>query len=303
MNRQFLTAIDASLGKIKSDLVFKNCKIVDLFRSSVYEGKIAICNGYIAGINDGLEAKETVDLMGAFVSPGFVDSHVHIESSLLPPFEYARIVVPRGSTTVIADPHEITNVLGYDGIKFMIRAASDIPLNIFFMIPSCVPATELDTSGAGLSAADMQQFKNESSVKGLGEVMNFVGALNKEPPLMDKINLFSDMIIDGHAPKLEGKELSAYIMAGIGSDHECTTLAEAEEKLFKSMYIILREGSTTRDLESLLLLVSEKTKHRLLLCTDDIHADDLHEKGHLDFILRKLINNGVDPPALISSAT
>ncbi len=295
--------IEAALGKRVSDLLLTNCRIIDVFSSSILEGDIAIYSSFIVGINDDLSAKEKLDLKGAYVSPGFIDSHVHIESSLLPPPEYAYIVAPKGTTSVIADPHEIANVLGYEGIKFMISSSKDIPINVFFMMSSCVPATNLDTSGASIYASDMYQFKKEDTVKGLAEVMDFHSVINKVPQLMDKIALFSDMTIDGHAPQLQGKELSAYISAGIGSDHECTSFKEAKEKLSKGMYIMIREGSTARDLESLFPIISEKTRHRLLLCTDDKDPDDLYYEGHIDFILRKLIKRGVDPLIAIQMAT
>lgn len=295
--------IDASLGKIECDLILKNAKIIDVFSSRIIEGEIAIYDGIIVGVNDSLEGKEVIDLDGKYISPGFFDSHVHIESSMLTPSEYANVVIPHGTTSVVVDPHEIANVLGYDGIKFMLNDSENIPLNVYFMISSCVPATNLDTSGASLFASDMYQFKKFDRVKGLAEVMNYPGVINKDPQLMDKIALFSDMVIDGHAPMVRGKGLSAYILAGISSDHECTILEEAEEKLSKGMYIMIREGSTAKDLNALYPIISDKTKSRLMVCTDDKHPDELKEQGHINYILKKLVRKGVEPITAIQLAT
>lgn len=295
--------IDASLGRIECDLVLKNAKIIDVFSSRIIEGEIAIYDGIIVGVNDSLKGKKYIDLQGKYVAPGFFDSHVHIESSMLTPREYANVVIPHGTTSVVTDPHEIANVLGYDGIKFMLNDSENIPLNVYFMISSCVPATNLDTSGASLFASDMYQFKKFDRVKGLAEVMNFPGVINKDPQVMDKLALFSDMVIDGHAPMVRGKELSAYILAGISSDHECTTLEEAEEKLTKGMYIMIREGSTAKDLNALYPIIKDKNKNRLMVCTDDKHPNELKEQGHINYILKRLVEKGVDPITAIQLAT
>ncbi|MFZ3110050.1 MAG: amidohydrolase family protein, partial [Rectinemataceae bacterium] len=228
------------MNKDLCDVNLEHCTIVDVLGGSLIENAVvSIRGGRIVGVNDGLGAKSSIDLGGRYLAPGLIDAHVHIESSLLTPAEYARVVLPRGTTTVVADPHEIVNVLGYDGMRFMLSASADLPLDIFFMVPSCVPATEFDTAGAALYASDMYPFLQDERVLGLGEVMNYPGVLAREQRLMDKIALFASARkpIDGHAPGLSGAALSAYIMAGIGSDHECTTPAEAVEKLAKGMYI------------------------------------------------------------------
>ncbi len=290
--------IDAAAGKAPCDLNLTGCTLVDVLGGTfVGNATVSIRNGRVAGVNDKLAARETMDLGGAFLAPGLVDAHVHIESSLLTPAEYARVVVPRGTTTVVADPHEIVNVLGYDGMRFMLAASGDVPLDIFFMVPSCVPATEFDTAGAALYASDMYPFLQDPRVLGLGEVMNYPGVLAREPSLMDKIALFSSAgkPIDGHAPGLSGAALSAYIAAGIGSDHECTTPAEAAEKLAKGMRIMLREGSSARDLRNLLPAVTTTSACRFMICSDDRHPNDLRDEGHMDHAVRLMLAGGIDP--------
>ncbi len=290
--------IDAAAGALPCDTNLANCSIVDLLLGEIRRNAtISLRHGRIVGVDDGLRAERTLDLKGLFVAPGLVDSHVHIESSFLTPSEYARIVVPRGTTTVVADPHEIVNVLGYDGMRFMLAASEDLPLNVFFMVPSCVPATDFDTAGAALFASDMYPFLREPRVLGLGEVMNYPGILFKDQKLLDKIALFRDagMAVDGHAPGLTGKDLSAYVAAGIGSDHECTKPEEAFEKLSKGMYIMLREGSTAKDLRHLLPAVNPRNASRFLICSDDRHPNDLVDEGHMDHALRLLLAGGIDP--------
>ena len=290
--------IDAAAGALPSDLNLVNCSLVDLLAGEIRRNTtISIRHGRIVGVNDGLRAAATVDLKGLYVAPGLIDSHVHIESSFLTPSEYARVVVPRGTTLVVADPHEIANVLGYDGMRFMLAASEDLPLDVYFMIPSCVPATDFDTAGASLFASDMYPFLREPRVLGLGEVMNYPGILFKDQKLLDKIALFRDAgkPVDGHAPGLSGKDLSAYVAAGIGSDHECTKPEEALEKLGKGMYIMLREGSTAKDIRKLLPAVNSRNASRFLICSDDRHPNDLMDEGHMDHALRLLLAGGVDP--------
>lgn len=290
--------IEAAAGGRICDLNLVDCRMVDLLRGEVREGvTVSIRRGRIVGVDDGLEAARTVDLGGRYLAPGLVDSHVHIESSMLTPPEYARLVVPRGTTAVVADPHEIANVLGYDGMRYMIAASEGLPLDVYFMVPSCVPATDFDTAGASLYASDMYPFLREPRVLGLGEVMNYPGVLAREQKLLDKIALFAGegRPIDGHAPGLSGRELSAYIAAGIGSDHECTTPEEALEKLAKGMYIMLREGSTAKDLRRLLPAITPANAGSFLICSDDRHPDDLRDEGHMDHALRVLLAGGVPP--------
>jgi len=290
--------IDAARGALPCDLNLANCSLVDLLAGEVRKGvTVSIRRGTVVGVDDGLRAERTIDLRGLFVAPGLVDSHIHIESSFLTPAEYARVVVPRGTTAIVADPHEIVNVLGYDGMRWMLAASEGLPLDIYFMVPSCVPATDFDTAGATLYASDMHPFLREPRVLGLGEVMNYPGVLSKDPKLLDKIALFrqAERPIDGHAPGLTGMDLSAYIAAGIGSDHECTTPGEAREKLSKGMYIMLREGSTAKDLRNLLPAITKATAERFLICSDDRHPNDLVDEGHMDHALRLLLDGGIDP--------
>jgi adenine deaminase len=290
--------IDAGRGLAMCDLNLIDCNLVDLLRGEIRRGvTVSLHKGRIAGVDDGLLAERSVDMKGLFLAPGLVDSHVHIESSLLTPPEYARVVVPRGTTSVVADPHEIVNVLGYDGMRYMLAASEDLPLDVYFMIPSCVPATDFDTAGAAFHASDMYPFLREGRVLGLGEVMNYPGVLGKNPGLLDKIALFRDAgrPVDGHAPGLSGGALSAYIAAGIGSDHECTSPEEALEKLSKGMFVMLREGSTAKDLRVLIPAVNTQRAARFLLCSDDRHSNDLMDEGHMDHALRLLIAGGVDP--------
>lgn len=290
--------IDAAAGRNPCDLNLVDCAAVDVFGGRIREGvTVSIHKGRIVGVDDGLEARETMDMGGAYLAPGLVDAHVHIESSLLCPPEYAKVVLPSGTTTVVADPHEIVNVLGYDGMRFMLQASENLPLDIYFMVPSCVPATEFDTAGSALYASDMHPFLRDHRILGLGEVMNYPGVLSREQRLMDKIALFSNdrKAIDGHAPGLSGAALSAYIAAGIGSDHECTTVEEALEKLSKGMYIMLREGSTAKDLGKLIPAITPGSAHRFMICSDDRHSNDLRDEGHMDHALRLLLKGGVDP--------
>ncbi|MGO8693129.1 MAG: adenine deaminase [Rectinemataceae bacterium] len=290
--------IDAARGAVTCDLNLANCTLLDLLRGEMRKNMtISIRRGRVAGVDDGLHAERTLDLKGMFLAPGLVDSHVHIESSMLSPPEYARIVAPRGTTAVVADPHEIANVLGYDGMRYMLASSESLPIDVYFMVPSCVPATGFDTAGAALYASDMYPFLREPRVLGLGEVMNYPGVLYKDQHLLDKIALFREAgkSVDGHAPGLTGGDLSAYIAAGIGSDHECTTPAEALEKLGKGMYIMLREGSTAKDLRNLLPAVKSKMADRFLICSDDRHPNDLVDEGHMDHALRLLLAGGVDP--------
>jgi len=290
--------IDAARGTTPCELNLVNCALVDLLRGEIRKDvTVSIREGRVVGVNDGLRAERTIDLKGLFLAPGLVDAHVHIESSLLSPPEYARIVAPRGTTAVVADPHEIANVLGYDGMRYMLAASESLPIDVYLMVPSCVPATGFDTAGAALYASDMYPFLRESRVLGLGEVMNYPGVLYKDQHLLDKIALFRDAgkSVDGHAPGLSGGALSAYIAAGIGSDHECTSPAEALEKLGKGMYIMLREGSSAKDLRNLLPAVTPRTAARFMICSDDRHPNDLVDEGHMDHALRLLLSGGVDP--------
>ncbi|GAB1483225.1 adenine deaminase [Treponema sp.] len=288
----------AALALIKADLNIVNCTLVDILGGTlVPHSTVSILKGVVVGVNDDLEAERSIDAEGRFLSPGFIDAHVHIESSLLSPSEYARLVVPRGTTVVIADPHEIENVLGYDGMTYMLRSSEGLPLDVYLTVPSCVPATGFDTSGATFYASDMFPFVRDERVLGLGEMMNFPGLLAGDATLLDKIALFHDAgkAIDGHAPGLRGRELSAYIAAGISTDHEATSAEEAREKVSKGMMVMIREGSAARDLDALAAAITPRNARRFLLCSDDRHANDLLADGHIDRSLRMLVQRGVDP--------
>lgn len=293
-------------GRAPCDLNIVNCKLVDVFQGKILpDATVSLYRGRVVGVNDGLVAKAEYDGRGRFLSPAFMDSHVHIESSLLRPPEYARLVVPRGTTAVAADPHEIVNVLGYDGMNYMLRSSENLPLEVYLTVPSCVPATNFDTAGASLYASDMHQFAREGRVLGLGEVMNFPGVLSAEATLLDKIALFhqADKVIEGHSPGLRGAALSAYIAAGILSDHEATDAAEAAEKVSKGMWVMIREGSAARDLEALRPAITRENARRFLLCSDDRHPTDLEREGHIDRMLRMLVERGVDPIDALRMAT
>ena len=260
----------------------------------------AVKDGYVVGLGD-YQGKQEYDLAGAYVVPGLIDAHVHIESSLLTPPEYARLVLARGTTTVIADPHEIANVCGAPGIEYLLAEAARTPLDILMMLPSCVPATPLDAGGAVLTAEDLVRFRGREEVIGLAEVMNVPGVLTGEPDLRAKMDLFE--IIDGHAPLLSGRDLNAYIYAGVQSDHECTTFAEAREKLLRGMYIMIREGSTEQNLRDLLPLVDACTAARCCFATDDRHADMLAREGHIDDCIRKAVACGLEVEQALRMAT
>lgn len=294
--------IDVAMGRKICDLVLKNGNIVNVFSGEVHSGDIGIYGGKIVGI-DGYNAKKEIDLEGAYICPGFFDGHVHIESSMVTLEEYARAVVPKGTTSIVADPHEIANVLGLEGIKYMLETGEQLPINFFLMLSSCVPATDLDTSGASLSAFDLSLFMNSPNVLGLAEVMNYMGVINKDPDVMAKISKVGKKRIDGHAPELRGNRLNAYIAAGIRSDHECTTLDEASEKLKRGMYIMIREGTTAKNLLSLLPLVNPENSSKLFFVTDDKSPKDLLWEGHIDSMIRRSIENGIDPIRAIRMAT
>lgn len=296
--------IEAARGDRTCDLLLTNGRVVNVFSSDIIETDIAVADGVIVGFGP-RPAREIVDLGGKYLSPGFIDAHVHIESSMVCPTEYARAVLPNGTTAVVADPHEIANVLGAEGIDYMLRSAADQPLRFFFTLSSCVPASPMETAGAELDAGALAPFLDHPSVVALAEVMNFPGVVAGEPDLLKKIQLArkAGKPIDGHAPGLSGRALHAYICAGIDTDHECTDPEEAMEKLNAGMRILIREGSGARNLDALLPIVTEKTAHRVLWCSDDRHPHDLLEDGHMDAIIRKAIRKGVDPLLAIRMGT
>jgi len=295
--------IRVARGKMPADLVLKNGRIVNVFSSEVYAGDIAIWGERIVGIGD-YEGKKEIDLKKAFVLPGLIDGHMHIESTMVTVQEFARSVVPRGTTSVVADPHEIANVHGIEGIYYMLNSSKYSPVNIFMMLPSCVPATEFETSGAVLRGFDLYPLLREKWVLGLGEVMNFPGVLMEDEGLLDKITMTHDRKrIDGHAPGLSGKDLNAYIATGVASDHESTTVKEMTEKLRLGMYAMIREGSVTKNLKDLLPGVTCENSSRCFFVTDDRHPKDLLEKGHMDHMVKIAVKEGLDPLTAIRMAT
>ncbi len=295
--------IKVARGERKADLLLKNGKIINVFSGEIYITDVAIYKDTIVGLGEGYNAVKEIDISNCYLSPGFIDGHIHLESSMVKVSEFARTVVPMGTTSVIIDPHEIANVLGLEGIRYMLESSKYNPLNIFMMLPSCVPASFLGTSGANLSANDLLPFLDEKWVLGLGEMMNFPGVLNQIPEVLDKIEVSSKKCIDGHAPNLSGKDLCAYVSAQIRSDHECTTVEEAKEKLRLGMYIMLREGSVTRNLIDLLPLIDADNSRRCFFCCDDRHPKDLIEEGHINYIIKTAIKKGINPITAIRMAT
>lgn len=296
--------IAAVRGDTPADLLLKNGRVINVFTGEILNSEIAVLQGEILGYG-GWPARREVDLKGRYVAPGFIDAHVHIESSMAAPPEFVRSVLPSGTTAVIADPHEIANVLGIDGVRYMIRSADGLPLHIFYCLPSCVPATEMETSGAQLTAGDLAKLVREDRIVALGEMMNFPGVVHGDAEVYRKIALAhaSGLVVDGHCPGLSGRELAVYVSAGIGSDHECTRPEEALEKLRAGMRVMIREGTGAKNLEALLPVVDEHTIHRTMWCTDDRHPHDLISGGHIDAMVRKAIRKGLDPVRAIQMAT
>lgn len=294
--------IKVARGDEPADLLLKNARVVNVFTGDIEETHIAIVHSRIVGLGD-YQAREVVDLGGRYVCPGFIDAHVHIESAMVPPNEFARAVVPRGTTAVVADPHEIANVLGLEGIRYMLDMAKYNPLNVYVMAPSCVPSTDMETTGAALYWYDLQALQHEPYVLGLGEMMNFPGVVNGVPEVLDKLRAFQGRVKDGHAPGLNGKPLMAYATANIGSDHECTTVEEARQKLGLGMFIFLREATNAHNLRDLLPVVTRHTSRRICFCTDDRLPADLLDEGHIDHMVRVAIAEGIDPVTAIRMAT
>jgi adenine deaminase len=294
--------ISIATGDQEVDLLLKNVQLINVLTGTIEPHAIAIAQGMVVGFGE-YPAKEVVDLKGKFLAPGFIDAHVHIESSMVGVREYARSVLPHGVTTVVSDFHEIANVMGTRGIRLMREEMRVIPFDLYVMLPSCVPATNLETAGAEIKAEDLKDLMKEEWVKGLGEMMNFPGVIHGDPEVLKKIEMAHGKRVDGHAPGLTGKELTAYIAAGIASDHECTTEAEAEEKLNKGMYIMIREGSTAKNLEKLIRIVTPAYARRCMFVTDDRHPADLIAEGGVDHCVRKAIRLGLDPIIAIQMAT
>ena len=298
-----LRVIAVAAGREKADLVLKNATYVNVFSNELCHGDIAVAEGLIVGMGE-YSGNTEVDMGGKIVLPGFVDAHIHLESSLVSPTEFAKAVLPHGTTTVITDPHEIANVMGTDGIEYMLQATEDLPVDVRFMLPSCVPATPLDESGAILDYRAIDSFYDHPRVQGLAEMMNFVGAINGDEQTVEKIVAAQahHKKIDGHAPDLQGNDLNAYIAAGVYSDHECHDVKDAIAKLERGQFIMIREGTAARNLEALMPLLTGKYADRCMFCTDDKHPNDLLEKGHIDYIVKKAISLGADPITAVKVA-
>ena len=297
--------VRVALGQEKADLVLKNADYVNVFSGRICHGDIAVANGLVVGMDDHYEGAEEIDVSGMIVAPGFIDAHIHLESSLVAPASFARAVVPHGTTTVITDPHEIANVCGAAGIEYMLGATENLPVDVHFMLPSCVPATPLEENGAALSWRDINAYFDHPRVLGLAEMMNYPGVLMGDRSTIEKIVVSQahHKKIDGHAPGLAGKALNAYMSAGVYSDHECDTFENALEKLEKGQFIMIREGTAAQNLEALMPLLTPAYAHRCMFATDDKHPGDLLEKGHIDYIVRKAIQLGADPILAIKVAS
>ena len=295
--------IKAARREVKADLVLKNASFVDVFTGKIRKGDIAIVGEKIVGTGE-YEGEKEIDCKGLTVVPGYIDGHVHIESSQLSPEEFASLIVPRGTTTIIADPHEITNVCGMAGCEYIAKASENIPLEVKIQLPSCVPATPFGTSGAVLNGRDIEENINNPYIFGLGEFMNYPGVLFSDKDVIQKLEAAhgAGKVIDGHAPAVYGNDLNAYLCGGISTDHECVTKEEIEEKISKGMYVHIRHGSSTQNLGNARYITPENMR-RFLLCTDDRHAADLKEKGHLDDALRRLVADGLDPVTAVTCAT
>ena len=306
INRRLLKKqriIAAAAGREPAELVLKNAAFVNVFSNEISTMDIAVTEGLIVGMGS-YHGKTEVDCTGKIVLPGFLDAHIHLESSLVSPTEFVKAVLPHGTTTVITDPHEITNVMGTDGIEYMLQATEGLPVDVRFMLPSCVPATPLDESGAILDYRAIDSFYDHPRVQGLAELMNFVGAINGDEQTVEKIVAAQahHKKIDGHAPDLKGNDLNAYIAAGVYSDHECHDINDALAKLERGQFIMIREGTAARNLEALMPLLTGKYADRCMFCTDDKHPNDLLEKGHIDYIVKRAIALGADPITAVKVA-
>ena len=289
--------VNVAAGREPADLVLKNASYVNVFSNRICTGDIAVANGLIAGMGCDYHGAEEIDLTGKLLLPGFIDAHVHLESAMVAPREFAKAVLPHGTTTVITDPHEIANVMGTDGIEYMLQATEDLPVDVRFMLPSCVPATPMDESGAVLDYRSIDSFYDHPRVQGLAEMMNYVGAVAGDSQVLEKIVAAQahHKKIDGHAPGITGYDLNAYVASGVYSDHECYSFEDALRKLELGQYIMIREGTAARNLEALLPLLTPQYADRCMFCCDDKHPSDLLEKGHIDYLVKSAIQAGVDP--------
>ncbi len=303
MPERLKNRILAARKEIASDLVLKGGNLLNVFSCETYEADIAIYDGVIVGTGTGYRGNTEIDIRGKWVTPGLVDGHLHIESSMLVPSMLAPELLSHGTTTIVSDPHEIANVLGMDGIRFMLDDSSRIPMDIFFMAPSCVPSTHLETSGAVLDVSSLSSLTDEPRILGLAEMMNFPGVLSGDRDVMEKIALFQDKIIDGHSPGMTGSDLQAYISAGIRSDHESTDRSEGILKIKNGMILMIREGTSAKNMADLLPLVNSKNARRCCLVSDDLHPLDLEKRGHLDFALKKAVSLGLDAATAVQLVT
>ncbi len=304
MNNNIKNIIDMASGRKKSELVLKNCKVVNVFSHEIIEADIAVAYGKIVGVGDYSGEKE-IDMEGKYVSPGLIDGHIHIESSMVSPVQFARAIVPRGTTTIIADPHEIANVCGVKGIEYMLNETKNIPLNVYLMLPSCVPATSFENSGAILEADDLKKLIDNPRVLGLGELMNYPGVINCDDKVIKKVNIANEYgkIIDGHGPEIYGRNLNAYVVSGVKTEHECSTVEEMMERIRLGMYISIRQGSAAKNLLSLIKGITDENMRRCILCADDRHPEDLLNEGHIDNSVKIAIKNGIDPISAIKMAS
>ncbi|RKD31669.1 adenine deaminase [Thermohalobacter berrensis] len=302
MKERIKKMIDIASGREKAELVLKNCRVVNVFSQEIIKGDVAIDSGKIVGIGE-YEGLNETDLNDSYVAPGLIDGHVHIESSMVSPIQFARGVVPLGTTTIIADPHEIANVCGIEGIKYMINASEGLPLNIYFMLPSCVPATSFENAGAVLGADELREMIDHDKILGLGELMDYPSVISGNEKTIDKIVVAKDKIIDGHGPNIKDKDLNAYVVAGVRTEHECSTVEEMIDRLRLGMYISIREGSAARNLRTLIRAVNKENIRRCLFCTDDKHPEDILKAGHIDNNVRLAIKNGIDPISAIQMGT
>jgi adenine deaminase len=293
----------AARGDIPSDVLITGGRVVNVFNGEIESADVAILGGRIAGIGAGYQAKQIVDVKGSFVAPGFIDAHVHIESSLCTPAQFAAAVVPRGVTTAVIDPHEIANVAGAEGVRFMAKNAKGLPLNLVVMAPSCVPATSMASSGGVIDADDLNELKEQSIVHGLAEVMNYPAVTGGDGAMLAKIAAMRGRPVDGHCPAVSGRLLNAYVAAGVGSDHEATTVEEAKEKLARGLYLLVREATNARNLATLLPMINRANSRRICFCTDDRTSRDLLEVGSIDEMVRRAIAAGIDPVDAIRMAT
>lgn len=300
--REFLLKLAAAKGEIEADLLIKNARVINVLSGEIHTENVAIFDGRFLGFGD-YEAKNIINADGLFMSPGFIDGHIHFESTMLTLPEFSRAVLQRGATAVVIDPHEIANVLGLDGIRYVMHSIHEIPLDVFVMLPSCVPATPLETSGSSITHKELNYMIQEERVAGIGEMMNFPAIINGDEEAHKRVAAVKWKKVDGHAPGISGKDLNAYIFSNIDSDHESTSAAEALEKLRKGMHILIREGTAERNLEEIIKIVTKENSWHFSFATDDKHPDDLLEEGHIDHSLRKAISLGMDPMTAYQIAT